>query len=131
MKLFDIINNIFYGKVPIPNEDLTDYNPFMVNRATSYYIDTILYGNELNTHFTIPATLQHKILISNISKRKRFSKWFKKEKSDLIEKIMKYYGYSHNRALEVLNLFTADDIKWLDEKLDTGGLRHAKQTSDK
>ncbi len=130
LKLFDIINNIFFDKKHVDDEQLTEYNAFMVNRAHSYYLDTVLYGNTMNTHYSIPDTLQYKVLLSNVSKRKRFSKWYKKEKSNLVEKIMKYYGYSYKRSLEVLHLFTSEAVEWLNEKLDTGGIKNAKKTND-
>jgi hypothetical protein len=52
MKLGDYLNAINYTKEPLlDTEDESvekGYTPFVVNRCLSYFIDTVLYANEMN-----------------------------------------------------------------------------------
>ena len=61
-----------------------------------------------------------------IRKNKRFSKWHKAEKSELLEIVMEFYGYSIKRAKEVLPLLTTEDIEQMKIVLDKGGMKGVK-----
>ena len=63
-------------KKDIMVDDLAEkaYNPFMVNRALSYFQDTVLFANEMNVNHTIDKRLQFDFFINMVRKRKRFFK---------------------------------------------------------
>ena len=123
MSPFDYLNAINYSKKDIMIDDLTekDYNSFMINRGLSYFPDTVLAANEMNTHHQIDPRLQFDFLINIIRKRKRFSKWDKKKIDGDVEVIKEYYGYSNAKALQVLSLLTPDQLKDLHKKVNKGG----------
>jgi len=122
---FDFINAITVTKKDLLREDPLnekDYSPFMVNRGLSYFSDTVMMANEMNRHGGIHKIWQNDFLLNTISKKKRFSKWHKKEAEDkVVLLIMEYYKYSTERAREVLDILTPAQIKIIEEKLFKGG----------
>ena len=65
--------------------------------------------------------LQFDFFINIIRKRKRFSKWFKPEQISDLDVVKKYYGYSNEKAHQVLTILTTDQINELKRKVMTGG----------
>ena len=132
MKLGEYLNAINYTKESLmATEDETvekEYSPFIINRCMSYFVDTILYANVMNENPHISSKMQFDYLSNSIRKRKRFSKWIKKEMSDDIEIIKEKYNYSNARAKEVADLFTPEQINEIDEYLHGGGVRSKKHT---
>ena len=128
MKPFDFINAINYSKEDLigdsDNPELAEkfYTPYVVNKGLSYFTDTVLLCNELNMRPETDNKLQFDFFLNSIRKRKRFSKWYKKEQSDSLDTIVEYYGYSYEKAKQVLPLFTEDELKNLKKKLFTGGV---------
>ena len=100
-----------------------DYIPFLVNRSLGYFMDTIMYANEMNRFNSLDYKLQYDFLLNIIRPRKRYSKWLKKSKNDNIDLIKKFYGYSYTKAKDVVDILSEDQIEHIRSKLDTGGLR--------
>ena len=100
-----------------------DYIPFLVNRSLGYFMDTIMYANEMNQKNSLDHKLQYDFLLNIIRPRKRFSKWLKKSKDDNIDLVKKFYGYSYTKAKDVVDILSEDQLKHIRSKLDTGGLR--------
>jgi len=124
-KLFDYLRSINDTKedimVELPGQK-SDYNAYMTNKGLSYFNDTIQIANEMNYRYKLPARLQYDFLRILIRKRKRFAKeWFKAEKYDNLEAIKEYYGYSNQRAKEVLSLCTKEHLDHIKHKLRKGG----------
>ena len=86
------------------------YPAFMVNRALSYFNDTVLYANEMNVNHHLDNILQYHFLINIVRKKKRFSKWLKPQEVNNLELIKEYYGYSNEKAKSVLPLFNNEQI---------------------
>ena len=130
MKLSDYLNAINYSKESLMDAEdeqvEKQYAPFIINRCMSYFVDTILYANVMNENSHISSKMQFDYLSNSVRKRKRFSKWLKKEMSDDIEIIKEKYNYSNARAKEVADLFTSEQINELDEYLHGGGVRRKK-----
>ena len=123
MNPFEYLNAINDTKKDIMIDDLAEkqYNGFMVNRGLSYFQDTVLMANEMNANHHIDNRLQFQFFINIIRKRKRFSKWFKPETETDVEVIKEYYGYSNDKARQVLRLFSKKQIEELKEKVYKGG----------
>lgn len=125
MSFFDFLNAINDTKKDLIREDpLTekDYVSFMINRGLSYFPDTILYANEMNQYASVPKTWQFDFYRLAIPKKKRFSKWHKRDQnSEELEVVMKEYNYSSQKAMQALELLTEEQIKELKEKYKTGG----------
>ena len=123
MNPFEYANAINYTKKDIMIDDIAEksYNPFMINRQLSYFPDTVLAANEMNKNHHLDNRLQFDFFINIIRKRKRFSKWFKPEQISDLDVVKKYYGYSNEKAHQVLTILTTDQINELKRKVMTGG----------
>lgn len=125
MNPFEYVNAINTGKKDIMIDDLAEksYSSFTINRSLSYFNDTVLAANEMNKHHHLDKKLQFHFLINIIRKRKRFSKWDKPELVSDVEVVKEYYGYSNEKARQVLPLLSSDQIMNLREKVFKGGRR--------
>ena len=125
MNPFEYVNAINTGKKDIMIDDLAEkaYVPYTINRSLSYFNDTILAANEMNKHHHLDKKLQFHFLINIIRKRKRFSKWDKPELVSDVEVVKEYYGYSNEKARQVLPLLSSNQIMNLREKVYKGGRR--------
>ena len=125
MNPFEYVNAINTGKKDIMIDDLAEkaYVPYTINRSLSYFNDTILAANEMNKHHHLDKKLQFHFLINIVRKRKRFSKWDKPELVSDVEVVKEYYGYSNEKARQVLPLLSSDQIMNLREKVFKGGRR--------
>jgi hypothetical protein len=125
MSPFDFLNAINLTKKDLLAEDplnKKDYAPFIVNRGLSYFPDTVLYANEMNRNSQIPIEWQFSFFLNSISKKKRFSKWAKKDaETENFRLVKEYFGYSDTKAQEALNILTDDQLIMIKEKLYKGG----------
>ena len=128
MKPFDYLNAINYTKENIveesDNPELAEklYPPYMINRGLSYFTDTILFANEMNIRHQCDNKLQFEFFLNSIRKRKRFSKWFKKEQDENLDIIMSHYDYSYEKARQVLSLFNEEQLQQLRDMRFKGGV---------
>ena len=90
MKLGEYLNAINYTKEPLMDTEDEQvekkYAPFIINRCLSYFIDTVIYANEINKYSSVDKKMQFDYYRKAIRKRKRFSKWQKKEITDKLER---------------------------------------------
>jgi UDP-2,3-diacylglucosamine pyrophosphatase LpxH len=119
---FELINSISNTKKDIL-ENEKDYNAFMVNRGLSYFPDTVIYANEMNKFHHLDSRLQYQFLINTIRKRNRFSKWNKSIESKNINAIKKYYGYSNEKARDVLPLLSNENLNTIRGRINYGGIQ--------
>jgi hypothetical protein len=128
MNPFDFVNSINDTKknlmVGTDNDELAEkgYNPFLVNKAFSYFIDTILYANEINQFHQLDNKLQYEYLLNGVKKGKRFSKWAKKVDDKDLETIVEYYGCNYARAAEIQKIINKKQLDLLKNKLQKGGV---------
>ena len=120
MNPFALISSISNTKLDIL-ENEKDYNAFMVNRGLSYFPDTVIYANEMNKFHHLDSRLQYTFLINIIRKRNRFSKWNKSDESEDINAIKEYYGYSNEKARDVLPLLSNENLNIIKGKIFHGG----------
>ena len=125
---FDYINAINNGKHIIrdsDNKELAekDYNPFLTNRSFSYFRDTIIIANEMNSKSNLLKLQQYDFYINTVRPKKRFSKWAKQEKDLSLDIIVEYYKCSFNKAKQILKLLSDDDLKEMKKKLEKGGIK--------
>jgi hypothetical protein len=120
---FQFVDNIYLSKENLIVDDWSEkqYNPYLVNKALSYGADTCIFANEMNSRPHIPKKLQYDFLKYIIKPKKRFNKWLKSEKTEAIEVIKVFYGYSDNKARKVLSLFSQEQISIMKQKLEKGG----------
>jgi hypothetical protein len=75
----------------------------------------------MNIYNGLDNKLQFQFLLNSIRTRKRFAPWLKTSKIKNLETIKKYFGYSDQRAKEVLNVLKDEDISYMETKLEKGG----------
>lgn len=127
MKPFEYVNAININKQDLirnsenPALAEKDYSPFLVNRALSYFIDTIMYANEINRVNHIDSKLQNDYYLNSIRSAKRFSKWAKPVESTDIESIQEYYNVNYNRALEISKALTKEQLDLIKIRIIKGG----------
>jgi hypothetical protein len=125
MTPFDFINSINESKVNLfaddPDQANKDYTPFIVNKGLSLFYDTVLPANEMNVHHHIPREWQFQFLLNSIPRKRRSSKWHKKDDIAALKLVMEYYGYSINKAKGALSILSSDQLKTIEEKLYKGG----------
>ena len=123
MNPFEFLNAINTTKKDVIADDITEkaYNSFMVNRSLSYFNDTVVLANEMNRYHHLDNKLQFDFLINMVRKRKRFSKWIKPQIESDVEVVKEYYGYSNEKARQVLPLLSPEQINGLKKKVNKGG----------
>lgn len=127
MNPFDFVNAINHTKVNVietaDNKDLVEksYNPFVVNRSLSYFIDTVLAANEMNSR-QIDNKLQFEFLLNTVRPKRRFAKWAKKREDDLVELVKDYYGYSTKKAIQALSVLTEQQKQSIRTRMNKGGV---------
>jgi hypothetical protein len=120
---FDFANAINHSKEKLIVDDWSEkqYNPFIVNKSLSYGADTVIYANEMNARPHLEKRLQFEFLINTVRPRKRYNKWLKAETVDVLATVQEYYGYSIDKARQVLPLLSADQLEQIKNKLNRGG----------
>lgn len=120
---FDFANAINYSKENLIVDDWSEkqYNAFIVNKSMSYGADTVIYANEMNARPHLDRRLQFDFLINTVRPRKRFNKWLKPETVEVLAQIQEYYGYSIDKARQVLPILTDAQLEIIKKKLDKGG----------
>ena len=126
MDLKDWLNSINFTKQNLLEEDpdvIKDYPPYIINRCLSGHLDAIMFANEMNKYPNLDKDLQYHFYLNTLSKKKRFSPWLRKDKVTDLEIIKQYYGYSNEKALNALKILTPDQINFIKQRLDIGGIR--------
>ena len=98
------------------------YTPYMVNRALSFFVDTVFQANEMNRNYHLDNKLQFDYLLNNIRPRKRWSQWLKPEKIDNIDIVKEYYEFSNEKAKNALEILSVDQLEHIKQILDIGGV---------
>lgn len=125
--IWDYVNAINHNKKDLlrntENDDLASksYNGFMINRSLSYFIDTILYANEINKYPQLDNLLQNDYLLNSIRAKKRFSKWSKREMDSDLEAVKVYFGFNNRKAETALSILTREQLDEIHKVLDKGG----------
>jgi len=101
--------------------EIKPYTPFIINRSLSYFQENIYLVNEMNIRSNLDKIMQYDFYIHSIRPKKRFARWAKPEKNDTINIIKEYYQYSNEKAQQVLELLTDDQIEYMKYRLRKGG----------
>ena len=123
MTPFDFVNAINSTKQDLIVDEATEraYVPFIVNRALSYFTETLSDAQMMNMSGHIDKKLQFDYLLNSVRRAKRFSRWTKKKEDKELELVQEYYGYNHQRAKEALSILSKLQLNIIKEKLEKGG----------
>ena len=126
MELKDWLKSINETKTNLVDNDSTietKYPSYIVNRCMSGQIDTLMFANEMNINNHLDNKLQYDFLLYTLRKKKRFSPWMRKDELSNLSIVKEYYGYSDEKARQVLPLLTEDQLNIITRRLNTGGLK--------
>lgn len=122
--LFDFVNDISSDKKYLFDDDTAQvYTSFMINKAFSQHLDTIMLANEMNKRPTLNKEMHHDFMFYSIDAKKRYGKWAKKGKQneDVINYVKNKYAIGNERAIEYLSLMTDDEVKQIEVTLKSKG----------
>ena len=125
IELKDWLNSINFNKENLMEDPdaKKDYSPYIINRCLSGNLDCIMFVNEMNINHHLDKDLQYSFYLNTLRKKKRFSPWLRKDKVTDLEIIKQYYGYSNEKASQALKILTPEQIKFIKQRLDTGGMK--------
>ena len=121
---FDFLKAINQTKQDLIREGIArenDYNAFLINKGLSYFAETILYANEMNTRHFVRNKMQNDYFLNSIRSGKRYSKWHKKEENHNIECVKEYYQVNDTRAQEIVNLLSPEQLDLIKTRIIKGG----------
>ena len=125
IELKDWLNSINFTKENLMEDPdvKKDYPPYIINRCLSGHLDCIMFANEMNKYSFLDKDMQYSFYLNTLRKKKRFSPWLRKDKVTDLEIIKQYYGYSNEKASQALKILTPEQISYIKQRLDTGGLK--------
>ena len=124
MELKDWLNSLNFSKENLLDNDsylAKEYPPYIVNRCLSGHMDSIMYAQEMNKYHFLDKDLQYNFYLNILRKRKRFSPWIRKDKVSDLDCVKRYYGYSNQKASQVMKILTPEQIEYIKQRLETGG----------
>lgn len=130
---FDYVSAVSHSKQNLmsgsENDELAekDYVPYLVNKALSYHIDSVIEANTMNTYGHLDNKMQFEYLLNTLRKRKRYAKWLKPVANSDLEAVMECYSYNRAKAEAALKCMTADDILAVHNRVYKGGIYHEQR----
>ena len=124
MELKDWLNSLNFTKENLLDDDphsIKEYPPYIINRCLSGHLDAVLYAQEMNKYHFLDKDLQYNFYLNILRKRKRFSPWIRKDKVSDLDYVKRYYGYSNEKASQVMKILTPEQISYIKQRLDIGG----------
>lgn len=134
--LFDLISDVSYSKKDllhdkqsgfVKNNVLRVYVPYMVNRAFSLDLSSILDAQLMNECYFINADMQHDFYLHGLRKAKRFNKWPKTIVEDEVKVISEEYQVNIKRAREIARTLTKEQMNIILKKQQNKGGRDGRK----
>jgi len=127
---FDYVNSINQNKKNLMRDSENDtlsekgYNAFIINKALSYFPDTLLHANLMNQYHQLDNRPQYEFLLNSIRPKKRFAKWVKDAGDKDLEIVCAYYQCNRNIGRDYLSLLSSEQINIMEQQLETGGIKN-------
>lgn len=121
--LFDMVNDISnggmvvrrwlkeHGKLP------STYNGFIIAKAFSNYFDTVLWANEWNIRSEMPDVAQYYLFSGAIKPRKRFGKWYKPVKDEVVAHLAELFGFTVKEMKQCMDNVPKELVDELETKI--------------
>lgn len=126
---FDYVNSITLNKKNMMRDSENDtlaekgYNGFIVNKALSYFPDTLLHANLMNQYHQLDNRPQYEFLLNSIRPKKRFAKWVKDAGDKDLEMVCEYYQCNENLGKDYLSLLSSKQLDIMKQQLEIGGFK--------
>ena len=130
MNPFDYVNSINKTKKNMmqgsENDALAEksYKPYIVNKALSYFPDTILHANLMNQYHQLNNKAQYVFLLNSIRPKKRWAKWVENASDEDLNIVCAYYQCNNTRGQEYLSLLSSEQLEMIKKQLETGGVKN-------
>ena len=122
----EIIPSILQTKKNVLEDD-SDYVPFVVNKSLSFHYDCVMNANQMNLLPNTDARLQYYYYLNTIRPYKRpFQKWLKRETIEDLDVVKEYYGYSNEKAKQVLSILSPAQLDEIKQRINKGGMNNAR-----
>ena len=123
-ELKDWLNSINQTKKNLIDEDSSiekDYPPYIINRCYSGHLDAIMFANEMNKYNFLSKKMQYDFFINTLRVKKRFSPWLRKDEIKDLDYVKRYYGYSNEKAKQIIKILSKEQLNFIKSKFETGG----------
>jgi hypothetical protein len=111
------------GKKTVSAENESDNVPYVVNKALSFHYDCIFQANQMNVLPNTDRLMHYDYLLGSVRKYKRsFQPWQKLKPSEDMSIVKEYYRCSNEKAKDILNVLSRDQIDTLKKRLYKGGI---------
>jgi hypothetical protein len=77
----------------------------------------------MNMNHCLDKDMQYSFYLNTLRKRKRFSPWTRKDKVEHLENVKRYYGYSNEKAIQVLKILNNSQLNFIKQRFETGGTK--------
>jgi hypothetical protein len=127
VSLFDFIGDISQKKQYLLDDDTKGvYTQYMVNKAFSQHIDTVMLASEMNKRPTLSIEMHHDFLFYSIDPKGRFGKWAKKQETDdvVISYLKEKYSINNEHAIDYAKLLDNDTIEQIRKRDKLKGGRY-------
>ena len=98
------------------------YPAFFIRRLLSYHEDAILSANIMNQLPGLDNQLQFEFFLHQLPAQKRYAPMYKSPESDNVELVKRYYNYSDEKAIAVLDFHTEQDFIEMRQHFSEGGV---------
>lgn len=124
MTPFDFVNSVSSTKKDLTKDDpyaIKAYVSYIVNKALSYHLDSLLHANDMNLAAHLPAELQYRFFLNTLRKARRISKWAKPEQTEQLALVQQFFGLSREKAITALALLSDKQLKYIKTKVVARG----------
>ena len=123
-ELKEWLNSINQTKKNLIDEDPLiekNYPSYIINRCFSGHLDAIMFANEMNQYSFLPKKMQYDFFLNTLRVKKRFSPWLRKDDIKDLDYVKRYYGYSNEKAKQILKILSKEQLNFIKSKFETGG----------
>lgn len=120
-----VILNSINNKGPLLEREFIEkeYTPYVINRSLSYFLDTVLFVQEIDKYPNMSKWDQYLYYYHSVDRKRRFQKWHKPEKDKYLEDISEFYNVSKTKAIQALKLLSVEQCEAIKKRNDKGGRR--------
>lgn len=105
----------------IPEDMEKEYNPYITNKAFSFYVDTILHANEMNAKHWVFKDAQFRYYLGGLRPRFRKTEWFKAKKDSDLDNIQQVFQCNRTVAKQYMKVLSKENLQIINNKVSKGG----------